>query len=91
MGEHSPVVAVDPQQQVEGVVSIDEEKNLIYYMGTSEGNWLERHLFCAPLDGSAAPRQITSEPGMHQVRISADPCMSYVRIRWPRAVAYFTA
>jgi dipeptidyl-peptidase-4 len=55
--------------QVEEVNAIDEAAGLIYFSGTSEGKWLERHLFRVALDGSSPPEQVTTEPGMHGVTI----------------------
>eukprot|EP00927_Polykrikos_kofoidii_P030705 TRINITY_DN26433_c0_g1_i1.p1 TRINITY_DN26433_c0_g1~~TRINITY_DN26433_c0_g1_i1.p1 ORF type:complete len:860 (-),score=124.28 TRINITY_DN26433_c0_g1_i1:70-2523(-) len=66
--------------QVEEVVAVDESAGVVYFMGTSEASWLERHLFAVPLDGSAAPKQVTSEPGMHEVCVDG-ACKTFVDVR----------
>lgn len=51
---------------VEEVVSVDDEAGIVYFLGSSEGNRLERHLFkvaITPFTGK--PQQVTSIPGMH--------------------------
>lgn len=55
--------------QVEEVVAVDEEKGYVYFMGTSEGKWLGRHLFKASLKEGPSQKvqQITKEAGMHGV------------------------
>lgn len=53
---------------VEEVVAVDEEAGIAYFMGTSEGKWLERHLFKVSLTPPASePEQVTSIPGIHAV------------------------
>lgn len=61
---------------VEDVVGLHNGQ--IYYMGTSEGNWCERHLFQVPVhpqpaaDASKAPQCLTSEqPGFHNCLFKA--------------------
>eukprot|EP00588_Corethron_pennatum_P005698 CAMPEP_0194296864 /NCGR_PEP_ID=MMETSP0169-20130528/57363_1 /TAXON_ID=218684 /ORGANISM="Corethron pennatum, Strain L29A3" /LENGTH=823 /DNA_ID=CAMNT_0039046483 /DNA_START=119 /DNA_END=2590 /DNA_ORIENTATION=+ len=51
---------------VEEVLTMDHGKGLLYYMGTEQGRWLERHLFRVSLDGSGAPQCLTGAvPGQH--------------------------
>jgi len=66
--------------QVEEVVAIDEENMKVYFMGTSEGQWLERHLFRVALDGKSPPEQVTTVPGMHAVTVDRQ-CRTFVDIR----------
>eukprot|EP00929_Paragymnodinium_shiwhaense_P113047 TRINITY_DN81310_c0_g1_i1.p1 TRINITY_DN81310_c0_g1~~TRINITY_DN81310_c0_g1_i1.p1 ORF type:complete len:902 (+),score=201.84 TRINITY_DN81310_c0_g1_i1:101-2806(+) len=62
---------------VEEINAIDEDANVVYFSGTSEKTWLDRHLFKVPLDGSGAVEQITKEPGLHGTVI--DPkCKTFV-------------
>eukprot|EP00931_Biecheleriopsis_adriatica_P008359 TRINITY_DN109561_c0_g1_i1.p1 TRINITY_DN109561_c0_g1~~TRINITY_DN109561_c0_g1_i1.p1 ORF type:complete len:857 (+),score=180.08 TRINITY_DN109561_c0_g1_i1:43-2613(+) len=79
VGTLQPVTSGD--WQVEDVVAVDEEANAVYFMGTSEGKWLERHLFKASLAGGPAQRveQLTSEPGMHSVVVDQQ-CKAFVDI-----------
>lgn len=51
---------------VDDVRGIDVQRGLVYFTATADGP-LECHLYEAPLDGGAAPRRITKEPGMHVV------------------------
>jgi dipeptidyl-peptidase-4 len=53
---------------VSGIVSIDEENELLYYMST-EVSPLERHLYSVQLDGKKK-KQLTDEPGKHEVEFS---------------------
>mmetsp|Transcript_18917 Transcript_18917/g.44001 ORF Transcript_18917/g.44001 Transcript_18917/m.44001 type:complete len:857 (+) Transcript_18917:78-2648(+) len=65
--------------QVEEVVALDDKNGLVYFMGTSEGSWLDRHLFSVPLDGRAKPKQITTEPGIHAVVVD-NGCKRFVDV-----------
>mmetsp|Transcript_132123 Transcript_132123/g.313181 ORF Transcript_132123/g.313181 Transcript_132123/m.313181 type:complete len:842 (-) Transcript_132123:51-2576(-) len=55
--------------EVEEVVAVDEAKGQVYFMGTSQDNWLGRQLFRASLTGGKQQKvfQITKEHGMHSV------------------------
>ncbi|HEY7909037.1 MAG TPA: S9 family peptidase [Thermomicrobiales bacterium] len=50
---------------VDGIAGVDEERSLVYFLGTLDGP-TERHLYVAPLDGGE-PRRITEKAGMHSV------------------------
>jgi len=51
---------------VDDLVAVDEEADMVYFTGTSEGQWLERHLFKVPLSSrTSKPQQVTSVPGFH--------------------------
>ena len=52
---------------VTSLESVDEERGIIYFMGTARSP-LERHLYAVQLAGGEV-RQITLEPGTHQVTI----------------------
>jgi dipeptidyl-peptidase-4 len=54
--------------QVDGLLDVDEEKRLAYFASNKDAV-LERHLFVVPLDGSAAPRRLTTAPGEHLVNV----------------------
>jgi len=54
--------------QVEDVVAIDEKAEAVYFLGTSQGNWMERHLFRVSLN-DGKPQQVTTTPGTHHVVI----------------------
>jgi len=51
---------------VDDLCGVDEENGLVYFTATMQSP-LESHLYASPLDGSAAPRHITIDPGIHQV------------------------
>ncbi len=55
---------------VTGVVSVDEERRLVYFGGTRE-SVLERHLYRVSLDGGDIER-LTDEPGSHGAAVSQD-------------------
>lgn len=65
--------------QVEEVVAIDEAKEDVYFMGTSDGNWLGRYLFKASLKEGPEQKvvQLTQEAGMHSVVVDAQ-CKTFV-------------
>jgi dipeptidyl-peptidase-4 len=51
---------------VDDVVDIDAEKKLVYYMGTSPGKWLGKHLFRAKLESDGGePECMTAQKGIH--------------------------
>jgi dipeptidyl-peptidase-4 len=52
---------------VEFVRGIDEERGLVWFLGTKDGA-LERHLYVVPLAGGA-PRRVTEARGMHEAVI----------------------
>lgn len=58
---------------VESIVSVDEQAGIVYFLGTSEDNWLERHLFKVPITPfTSKPQQVTSVPGLHSVVVDKD-------------------
>lgn len=65
----------DPQAITEGawmveeLLAVDEARGLVYFSGTKDGA-LERHVYRAPLAGSAIER-LTREAGMHAARFDA--------------------
>jgi len=65
--------------QVEEVVAIDEAKEEVYFMGTSDGNWLGKYLFKASLEKGPEQKvvQLTQDPGMHSVVVDAQ-CKTFV-------------
>jgi len=65
--------------QVEDISAVDEKSGVAYFVGTSKGKWLERHLFRVRLDGRSDPQQVTTVPGTHSIVI--DPqCRTFVDI-----------
>jgi len=52
--------------QVDEVVGVDAEADMVYFLGTSEGEWLEKHLYRVPIAGGE-PKRLTSVAGMHSV------------------------
>lgn len=66
--------------QVDEVVAVDEKAGLVYFTGTSEGKWLEKHLFCTSLDGKGGvPKQLTKEPGMHGIKVDGQ-CRHFIDV-----------
>mmetsp|Transcript_366 Transcript_366/g.996 ORF Transcript_366/g.996 Transcript_366/m.996 type:complete len:847 (+) Transcript_366:33-2573(+) len=65
--------------QVEEIVAVDEDNEDVYFMGTSSGNWVSRHLFKAKLTGSPDQKvvQLTQEPGIHSVVVDKQ-CKTFV-------------
>lgn len=57
---------------VDEVVDVDLEKKLVYYMGTSPGNWLGKQLFRASLDSSdgGQPECLTPQNGVHACKVN---------------------
>ena len=50
---------------------LDEAAGLAY-VTTTAASPMQRHLYAVQLDGQAAPRQITQQPGWHSVNVSSD-------------------
>ena len=53
---------------VESILAVDNDHQCIYYMGTSPGQWLDRHLFRVSLVEGASSEPVcltASIPGMH--------------------------
>ena len=51
---------------VEDILEVDKDNSCLYYMGTSPGKWLEKHLFRIKLDGDAPAVCLTeSMQGQH--------------------------
>lgn len=67
--------------QVDDVVAVDDKAGVVYFMGTTDGGWLERHLYSASLEGTdgKTPKQITTEPGMHYV-FADHQCKTFVDV-----------
>jgi dipeptidyl-peptidase-4 len=51
---------------VEEIAGVDEEAGIVYFTGTSEGKWLDCHLFKVSLNGGM-PEKITTDSGLHNV------------------------
>lgn len=64
--------------QVEEVAAVDEQSGMVYFLGTSEGQWLGRQLFRVPLSGGK-PEVVTTEPGVHGVVVDRQ-CKAFVDI-----------
>ncbi len=52
---------------VDAIVGVDEDRNLVYFMGTYD-SVLERHLYAVPLSGGL-PRRLTYGSGSHEVKL----------------------
>jgi dipeptidyl-peptidase-4 len=52
---------------VDDIVAVDQARSLVYFTAT-RASPLERHLYVVPFSGDAI-RQITQDPGMHQIVI----------------------
>lgn len=63
---------------VDDVIGIDEDNSILYFTATMHSP-LESHLYAVSLDGSAEPRRITAEPGVHQV-ILDHACRRFIDI-----------